>query len=72
MISHLGRLSFNKCEKINVEKVMCLAPVCSPILPFSIEIVEYENKTNIVICSYENQIPDDLLKSIIEEIKEIK
>lgn len=71
IVSHLGRLSFNNSYNFNIENIISL-PNHQPLTPFSIVITEYNNKTNIAICSYKNQIPKDTLRKIIEDMEGVE
>lgn len=68
VVSNLGRVSFYSSSKINIENIISL-PNHQPLTPFSIVITEFNNKTNIAICSYKNLIPKNILMNIIADMK---
>lgn len=71
IISHLGRIDITKYNKINIDDMIFL-PNHQPLTPFSINITEFNNETNVVICTFENQIPEKTLNSLKRKIGELK
>ena len=71
IISHLGAYSFNKSSKIAINNIIFL-PNHQPLTPITILTTEYNGKTTFSICNYKNQIPKDILKNIIQDLKGLK
>jgi len=71
IISHLGRISLNSTNKFIIENIISL-PNHQPLTPFSIVITEINHKTNIAICTYQDQIPKDTLRKIINELEGVE
>lgn len=72
IISHLGRLNYEKYNKANfkINDVIFL-PNHQPLTPFSINIVEFNGNTNIIICYYKSQIPTEVIKNIEIGLKKL-
>ena len=69
IISHLGRVDFEKYKiKDNKPLSFCSLPVQQPLIPFSIVISEFENKTTIALSYYENQLEKKYLNELFETI----
>ena len=67
----MGRIDITKYNKINIDDMIFL-PNHQPLTPFSINITEFNNETNVVICTFENQIPEKTLNSLKRRIGELK
>jgi hypothetical protein len=63
IISHLGKINYNEYKKGNIQDLIIL-PSHNPLTPFSINIVEFKGKTNVIIGYYKGQIPDSILNNI--------
>ena len=69
IISHLGRLDFEKYKiKDNTPLSFCSLPVQQPLIPFSVVISEFDNKTTIALSYYENQLEKTYLDEMFETI----
>lgn len=68
IISHLGKINYNEYKKGKIDDLIIL-PSHNPLTPFSINIVEFNGKTNIIIGYYKNQIPNKILNSIELNLK---
>ena len=70
VISHLGKLNYTEYKKGKINDLIIL-PSHNPLVPFSINIVEFNEKTNIIIGYYKNQIPDNILTNIELYLKKL-